>query len=296
MQFSISKLNPGAESITATKPWLIHVNNPGVGSEGPGVYIVNAVGQVEKTNHNFVHDQQDGMFVENKAHVNAPCFLHGIDFQFQFEGYVQNTHIRIDIIRQKRMDTPLWSIASTRNFLPDTLDKLKHIAGFTANDIPKAYFDIIATKKLYLNSKVSETLLGAAQSGADNQARVEATTSNIKHCHMYVPFKKKLNPINATVEEMGLEVNNSDFASVNPFEHTKMHPLSNVWMLISSDDAFADQVNQDKVTCQIIRKVFWRDPVGARWGTQTPGATGTGSAGVGAKRARVDGGGLMSMF
>lgn len=244
----------GGYHVLANSPFLFQVNDPGVASGGPKMYHINALGN--PSNFQEFHLYSDvGYNEEDATHVfNNDVYLVGVDLQFEFSGFCDNTHVRVDIIRQKKLCAAFWAQNGAENYLPQTLDNLKQIAGFSPHEINRDMFEIQATRKLYFNSKGSANL---ADTGQDRNT-LDATTTNVKHCHIYVPFKKKLKLVGDQGQE---SLGNVMSSHAHKYEWANTHPLANVWCLISSDDqtAAASVVTGDAISCKIIRKCIWRD-------------------------------------
>jgi hypothetical protein len=185
----------------------------------------------------------------------------GIDYQFKIKGFLQNTHIRIDVIRQKAMMGDFWEQRGNGNFLPQTLTKLKNLAGFSPNELNKSIFKVLQSRKIYLNSRGSSSIADHVLNldGVTRENTIDGTTPPEKHCHIYVPLNQTLKPIKSGVSERFGDMDSD--GQHNTFAHEKMHPLKNVWILISTDDdqQLKDALTGDEIQIEIIRKCIWRD-------------------------------------
>ena len=89
-----------------------------------------------------------------------------------------------------------------------------------------------------MNSKGTTNIAAAidAESLAPDTI-TDPSTSDVKHCHIYVPFKKMLRPMdkNNVMESGGGII----IDQLNPYAFDKLHPLTNVWCLLSTDDQSA---------------------------------------------------------
>jgi hypothetical protein len=223
------------------------------------MHHINNLGNVVQTGHHFAkYSDPSGYNEEMGEYVfNPPTFLVGVDLQFRFHGLVDQTHLTIHIIRQKKMVTSFYDQAHTSNFLPNTLDKLDQIAGFSVHELDRKVFEVIQSRKVYINSKGEANVADLA----NNTYTSQPTTRSTVHKHMYIPFNKTLKPCDpSTYDETGLRM----YKHGDPFKYDKMHPLANVWCLISCDDQSALGTNiglGDGVHVEIIRKCIWRDPL-----------------------------------
>jgi len=253
----------GTHYPTNISPWILHVNDPGVGTHGPDVFHVNNLLNSTPAIGNFQLWQDSEGFHEQDAqhHPNYPCYLIGVDYQFKISGFTQNTHIKIDVIRQKKMMGDFWEQRGNGNFLPQTLKKLKNLAGFSPNEINKEYFTVLQSRKIFLNSRGSSSIHDAALDLDGIENTVDATTRNEKHCHLYVPIKATLKPIKSGTAELFGDMDSDGMH--NTFTYDKMHPLKNIWILISTDDdtELGDSFTGNEVKVEIIRKCLWRDQV-----------------------------------
>ena len=247
----------GLHHVLAESPFLFHVNDPGVGTNGPRMWHRNlAQSSVHVFGNNQFEKYTDDGYNEhmNKHMPNAHVYMVGVDLQFQISGFVDNTHVRIDIIRQKKINTDFYNQSNATNYLPQTLGNLKELAGFSANELNRQVFEVISSKKVFLNSRGSSNLLDTSQ----DRETIRGTTSNVKHCHIYVPINKDLKMLeNHLDESWGM-----DHALANhPYDYTNQNPLQNIWCLISCDDKtqMDSIVTGDAVSVSIIRKCYWRD-------------------------------------
>lgn len=249
---------PSGVHVIHDSPFLFHVNDPIAGDKSPQMYHINNLGNVTTMSGRFAKFDDDQGYHQKQgdAAFNPPVYLTGVKLEFEVKGFCDNTRVRIDIIRQKKLGTPFFIPQSTGNFLPHRLDKLKGIAGFHPNELNREFFEVMATRKLFFNSKGSANL---ADTTADRNT-LDATTTNVKYTSIYVPVKKELKPMeHSTYEGTGLAA----FDDTQPFHWEKMYPTHNIWCLISTDDQtdFASVVTGDAITVNIIRKCYWRDPL-----------------------------------
>ena len=249
---------PSGHHIVSFSPWIFHVNDPVSGPPGCNVYHRNNVGQVASIGHWTKYEDPDGYNELQGTHVvNPDCFLVGTEFQFEISGFVDNTTVRIDFIRQKTFNTSFWERGSSENYLPYTLEKFTHICGFTPNTINSKTFQIIKTKRVFLNSRGSSSNIDATQ----DRNTVDATTRNVKTCKVYIPHKRKLKQLDDTRSETAAGIS----TDMGLFNFTNQNPLANVWCIISTDDAtdLVAPLTGDAISCKMIRKCIWRDPVSA---------------------------------
>jgi len=222
------------------------------------MFHLNLLKGLTTTGHKFQLHEDDGGYMEEggQESFNPPTFLEAVDLQFEFKGFVDNTRITIHVIRQKKLAATFYNQSDTDNYLPETLPNLTKIAGFSPYEIDRKTFQVIAERKIFMNSKGAANVADTAQ----DRNTSDPTTTSVKYAHIRVPFKKELKPINPdTYDESGI----SSFVSTKPFMYRKMHPLANVWCLISCDDVtdFGSTITGDAVSVNIIRKVMWRDPL-----------------------------------
>lgn len=253
--------------VLASSPVLFHVTNPMCNHHGPYLWHMALTG-ASPTDKNFQLYQAPGSIgmSENDETVfpNGPVMkMLSATFQFKFTGYVDDTRIRVDFFRQKRLDTDFYTQNSPDQFLPQTLEAFKNLAGFNPNQIDRAKFEILTTKYLYLNSKGSANLLDHGQ----DRNTTDATTPPSKYCTVHLKLNKLLKMLRPPhLEEFGQEVpQGEDSTTHHPHGsmwcYDNQHPLSNIWCLISTDDetAIASAATGDAVTVEIIRKITFQD-------------------------------------
>ena len=250
-------------------PLLFHVNNPVVNHHGPYVWTLGAtLGEPTATNAYFELFQGDSDHDMNAnddfVKVNGPKLkMLWATYQFKFSGFLQDCRIRIDVIRQKTMTTDFYNQNKAKQFLPNTLDGFKGLAGFSPNEIDKSKFQIIKTKYVYLNSAASSNLVDTAE----DRATTEATTAPSKYCRISLKLNKIIKQIVPTKDELtGDDAQGEGRAETQHPNHSSwcydnQHPLSNIWVLISCDDTRT--LNEiplgERVTVDIIRKLTWQD-------------------------------------
>jgi len=292
----------GSTPVTANQPCFFHVNNPNCGTHGPWMYHA---GRGINDQHiadygryfNVYQNDSDYPFQErNEEHVaNGPKLkLLYADFQFRFSGYVPDTRIRIDVVRQKRSTSDIyahWSgiPLSLAQFLPYTFPGFKQLAGFHPNEIDRKTFEVIKTKHLYMNSHGMSSVVdhaidaintGTSGAQADvSHDTVHATTPPVKYYHMRLNLNKIVKQLIPSLSEhSGVDTqagnaleqeNNENFqANHSNYKWSNLHPLSNIWVLISCDDhrSLADIIPlqgaaaNGRVQVDVIRKMCWRDP------------------------------------
>ena len=90
---------------TANSPIFFHVNNPGHANHGPYVHWVNGNSIHADKQFTLYQEPSQYPFTNRNEEVvpNGPKLkLLYADFQFRFSGFVPDTRIRIDFVRQKK--------------------------------------------------------------------------------------------------------------------------------------------------------------------------------------------------
>lgn len=257
-------------TVVASKPVCFQINNPGYGQFGPAILRhAGALGGVERIGG---FEKSTGMpfHAKDEDHLpNGPTLLlKSVHLQFKFEGYVDNTKIRIDVIRQKKaIDGDIWNPnTGDQTFMPHILNGLENLAGFTANEIDTSLFQVLATKHLFMNSKATSNFEDLAQ----DRPTTRPTTSNIAYCDLDLKLDKVCKQLLPSLDEKsGIDTADQNFdahdedgaESKGPYAYDNQHPLSNIWCLVSTDDqtALTALVDGDSVRCHVIRKCVWRD-------------------------------------
>jgi len=266
-----SQVSQSSEALVVHRdhPVLFHVNNPVVNHHGPYLWTLGAtLGEPVPSNSSFDlyqgntdHDFND---LDDRVKVNGPTLkLLWATYQFKFEGFAQDCRIRVDFIRQKKMVTDFYNQNIAKNFLPDTLDGFKGIAGFSPNEIDKSKFQVLKTKYLYINAASSSNIVDTAE----DRATTEATTAPTKFCKVSLKLNKILKQIVPSQSESSGGDNSGEGRPQTEHPHhsswcyDNQHPLSNVWCLISCDDTrgLTEDVLGEHVKVSIIRKMTWQD-------------------------------------
>jgi len=240
-------------------PFLHQVNDP-IHNSSNWFHWNNITGVDTQIGHWL---REDGNPYENSIHLfQDRVYLKYIEYEFQFSGYVVDTRLRIDVIRQKKLPRDLWSNYNQNEFLPHALGNFKDLAGFTQQYIHPRYFEhVVKTKYIYMNSQSSSStkynLYHTSDLDADEGTPFENTATGppTKYCKMYIPFNKFLRARDDTA--VPTEDVDDDTPAYQYFRWNRAHPFEPVWMIISSDSGTVDG---DGVTVKVHRKVVWRDP------------------------------------
>jgi hypothetical protein len=256
-------------NVVATRPICFQVNNPGYGQFGPQLLAehsgddhVNAIGHFTLTNQNLMTADRD-----NDHRVNGPSLLlKEVDLQFRFTGYLDDTRIRVDIIRQKKaIPGHVWNPNQVfGTFMPHLMPYMQNLAGFTSNEIDRSVFQILATRKVYINSKGSAN----AADLLEDRNTIDGSTVNTKYCNINLKMNKVCKQLDSSVDEadgadnFGLDAHDEDNSDARgSYAFDNQHPLANIWCIVSTDDqtAFGSIVSGDAVNVSILRKCVWRD-------------------------------------
>lgn len=254
-------------------PLCFHLNNCHVGNKGPHVYrfeggVVSkgVFSELAQPGYGQMFDD-DGLNVPNGPIMN----LIGCKLQFQVRADSSVRHVEFHIVRQKKINTQFFRQSDADNFLPNCLGAFRELAGpFAYNRIDKRYFEVIAHRKIYINSKGTVT---PADIAAGHQYTAEATTPNKKFLNMYLRFNKVQKQLESSINEENNSDNlthdatgehgnvNIDVAS--NWSYDNIHPLANMFCIISTDDNqnYASVITGDAVKVDIIRSMFWRDKI-----------------------------------
>lgn len=263
-------------------PLLFEVTNPMSGSHGPDLYTTShqSHGNTARLTYSFQDFQGPGnahgdyMDSETKHIPNGPMIrLNWVNLQFKFTGVLTDTRITVHILRQKKIVHDFWQQAAVgvnHMFLPETLQSMTNIAGFTPNKIDTKTFEIVASRRVYLNSEASQQSLD----GGINYTMEQSTTADTKICRIALKLNKVLKQLHVSEDEPNGEIDlnvaeapNPLYASKGPYKYTNLHPLAAMWCLISTDDTQtlsdilpdADGVNRGNLKVEVIRRCVWQD-------------------------------------
>jgi len=261
--------------ITANSPWCFHVTSPGSNVDAPHIYhrnplgVASSIGQFQK--FTGAQGSEDADLIPNH-----PLYLKSVLFEFEFAGFVDDTHITIHVVQSKGIAKPDYYLESNNtadNLLPKSLANFTNLAGFTQERIDPKAFKVLASRRLYMNSRpmnpttadVTSTILGAIVN--DNYPTVPATTRAVKRCRIYVPINRQLKVLDngSYGEEQGSTNHYVTYPSVSDrgiFSYANMDPKSQIWCIISTSDktALDAAFTGDAVECTIHRTCTWRDP------------------------------------
>lgn len=271
--------------ITSESPWCFHVTCPTTrNNTAPHVYHRNPLGVASSIGQFQLYDT-GLMDEEDQDHaVNHPCYLKSILLEFQFEGFVNDTFVRVDIVRQK--DPPAQDFYSAsnsvaQNLLPKNLEAFTNKAGFTQDRIDRRAFEIVATRKLYFNSRPDNLVqsdLGDHLADSNiplvssitnsNYPMTYATTRSVQRTKIYIPYNRKLKPLdvpNQWSELSGSTDQHTTYTNIDDrglYSYANIHPKTQLWAVLSTSDKTAIDApfTGDAISCRIHRQVVWRDP------------------------------------
>jgi len=256
--------------VVASRPCLFLVNNPGLGTYGPQLLRehdtddhVTSVGSFSLAGQGLPFYTNDGDHCPN----GPKLLLKEVDLQFKIHGFLDDTRVRIDIIRQKKaIQGDIWNPQQgLSTFMPHIANGLKYLAGFNSNEIPRDTFQVLQTRHVYLNSKGQANV---ADTAADRNT-TDATTVPTKYCHIKLRLNKVCKQLESSLNEstgadnIEQDVHTEDHTdSKGNYSFDNQHPLSNIWCVVSSDDATAigSALTGDAVKVTVLRKCIWRDP------------------------------------
>jgi hypothetical protein len=288
-------------------PLCLHLNNLNVGARNTTASSLNAEGPqwirahfnngdlISTNNQLLGHEDVVTAKMAPLDHTNAMCngpkcrWL-GTELQFEFTGYVNDCHIGIYVVQERKgpRSDPWGAIKGTNAppvHLPYTLNQWKELEDFGANRINYQRYKVIASRKVYMNSRVFQQNEALADAGdaigadvADDEARILATTRPIKRVRMKLRPNKMLYQIQSTQAETGTQVMDAD---PNPREqHTQgpwafdnQLPLNNMWLIVTTDNR-ADlpstiesavvghshsHFTGSTLTVEVFRRSWWQD-------------------------------------
>jgi hypothetical protein len=278
--------------VTSATPTALHLSNLNVGGKthghpaGPQWFQASDDNPVAEPQ--YIGRETRAMAImkdqRNKAHPHCTgpkCKWLGTELQFKFEGYLDDTRIKIFIVQQrKQYKLDPWSQYTSRvashtladdvemaPHMPYTLNQFKHLLGFNANTLNYKQYKVLATKSLYFNSRRTEAPTGHIE--GDN-AFVDATTKPVQYCTMKIKPNQMLYQLRSTLNEMGVHDDINDPAPADadydqgPWSFDNQNPYSNVWCIVTTDDesALAGSLSGDRVKFTCIRRNWWQDQVG----------------------------------
>lgn len=273
-----------SQMVTATKmhPLIFQVNNLGHTTEGPKVYWYNSTAA-----HTF-HLQDSGarfdvQYQNWNAHSldykpNGPkLWCRYVKLEFKFSGFVHNTKIRVDIIRQKKIaGGDAWRMSEASNMIfPYNAVNFTGLAGYTPYDIDRSMFQVLQTKHAYMNSAGTQPEAAMISAGVLH-ATSEPTTVEEKYITMYLPLKREFRQLDSSVNEvsgnddtaMNASTDAGNIDGTGSWQYTNQHPLKNIWCVVSTDDPanLTDALTGKRILVECIRTCVWRDAHG-----DTPG-------------------------
>ncbi len=280
-----TQYNTESFTVTAGAPVLFQLNNLDHGDKGPHFYYPSAsvnhiatglgdLGTFSVHSAPTIGDQYS-VLEESLARPNGNVLKWNFcELQFEIEGFLDNTHVDIWIVKQKRMPMDPWNLENhklTPN-LPHTSPMFKNVSGFGPDRVSYKNFRVLHHKRLFFNSKPSSTYADLVSEGnnAGEQPTVAATTRHIKHCSFkWRPNQllKQLKHSRAYTEEqdhdeMGIDANpTSHEPATGRWSYENQNPLANTWCILTTDDktTLGSSLDGDAVSVKVIRRNVWQD-------------------------------------
>lgn len=286
-QISAMGLNDDVIYVMDNQPLLFQVLNPSTGTHGPAAFCPPTTDAgtpvhswnkfFELYNPTWTSGYADYHKLDSAHMANGPeLWLDKVKFQFKFTGFMRDTRVRITLLRQKRMDSPFWTDNNSSNFLPFTLAGFRGLAGFGMEEIDRDCFQVISDKRVYVNSmgqkSAHDKVATAGLAGATTMDTSHADTAPTRYCQLTYHHRKEVKQIKSSVSEISMLDNGNAFSNTDAadphhgggYKYSNLHPLKNVWCLVSCDDvhdAADTAAGHDKLRVEIVRKCFWRDRV-----------------------------------
>jgi hypothetical protein len=288
-------------------PLCLHLNNLNVGARNTTFSSLNAEGPqwirahfnngdlISTNNQLLGHEDVITAKMAPLDHANPMCngpkckWL-GTELQFEFTGYTNDCHIGIYVVQERKgpRSDPWGAIKGTTSppvHLPYTINQWKELEDFGGNRINYQQYKVLASRKVYLNSRVfqqNETLADAGEAigadVADDEARILATSRPIKRASIKLRPNKMLYQMQSTQTETGTEkmdadANAREAHTQGPWSYDNQLPLNNVWLIITTDNR-ADLPSTiesavvghshsiytgSTLTVEVIRRNWWQD-------------------------------------
>jgi len=293
--------------VTAATPTGLHLNNLNVGAKtnghpaGPQWFQASDNNPVAEPQYIGVETRAMAIMKDqrNKAHPHCTgpkCKWLGTELQFKFEGFLDDTRVKIFIVQEKKQyrldpwqqyttrmsdyNNPLKDDVEMAAHMPYTLNQWRNIIGFNANSVNYKQYKVLATKSLYFNSRRTEAPSGHIE--GDN-AFVDATTKPVQYCSIKLKPNRMLYQLRSSQNEMGVMDDLTDPAPADaahdqgPWSFDNQNPYANVFCIVTTDDesALTGTLTGDRVKFTCIRRNWWQDQigptmVGANNGTNRP--------------------------
>ena len=271
----------GSFHVMADHPVLHHINNLNMNGyqtgdqQGPEIYRINGThaevcSQLMKSDHGTqaTHLMTPDILVDRP---NGPILKHmRTRLTFQVDALVNDAHVTIQIIRQKKM--PPWGHQQDNiNYLPAGGAAFKRLAGpMATNQLDPKTYEVCATRKIYINSKGRTT---AADHASAHQYSSYPTTNGIKHCVIDFKPNKVYKQLDTAIDQItgnedfdvNVTTNHQDVAAdmVGSWSYDNIHPLANYWVLITCDKHGnpAAALTGSEVSVTFKRENWWRDKI-----------------------------------
>ena len=208
--------------------------------------------------------------------------------RFKFTAWVPETYADIYIVKQKVRNAPdPWNIQAlganhSRQYLPYILPQWRNIGSkpFSGNWIDRSQYNIIAHRKLFLDSvaevppvgllhatadNVVDTVTGQGDPGHQAHATKSASTHACKYATITITPKMVMSQLRSSIDQSG---NDDPMYNANPNEsntegawsYDNISPDQNIWAIVTTSDPGHDQLDPShavRFLCERVNK--WRD-------------------------------------
>jgi hypothetical protein len=265
----------GASVTNNVHPLIFQVNNFAVGNTGPRIYNYSDFEahtfHLHTTGNTFIC-QYNNSNAESLDYVpNGPrLFGKYVKLDFKFTGFVNNTRVRVDIVRQKKIAMgDAWRLSeASNNIFPYNASDFKNLAGFTPYKIDRRMYEVMATKHVYMNSAGTEAASSLITGGLGHSTS-EPTTTAERYCSVFVPLNREFKQIDPSLDErtgvehddLNASTDASNIDGKGSWQFTNQRPQENIFAVVSCDDTsnIADLVLGARVKMECIRTCSWRD-------------------------------------
>lgn len=235
---------------------------------GPFTTAANIVGQSGyDMAENLSYNQPDPMGI----------FLKNVRLRFHFTGDQSDMHVFITVVRQKKIFTPTatWGAQENQDWKPPLYTEMSELSfpknarcflgcadPVFQNRIDTNTYEVLATKRFKVDNLYENERIGDTPTELQSIIVSGPTTGRERSFGMTIPINRSFKPLAAPKNQFA-DVYQTNYIEGGPYKYDNLHPLSNIWCIVSSTSPNYDVSGATPVKFSVQMSHTWLDKSGS---------------------------------